>query len=282
MIWNDDKIARLMSFGMMHGGRGDDSGSSAGGTGGSSSDGTGDGGGDNDAGNNGGGQGDGDGLSGLGQELSVDLGGGLSIGINSVTGDVTRSGLEDLGEEGRKDFSDFLGRKEAGLAAGQATSDFGNFLSNLTSKQTGGILGAIGGTLLGIGPLAGAVSGARIGGLVGPKDTGLTQTAPGGAPPGTAQAAPGQQQQLAGVPSAGGLAGGLTQSQLGGGDEARSATQLAATGRQSGLAAAPTPVPVNPFLSQRPQLGGQQLLNRSGVLPQVNLNAFPGAIGGIV
>ena len=265
MIWNDDKIARLMSFGMMHGvAGGDNAGGPGDGTGGSVGSG-----GDDDEG------GQGDGLSGLGQELSVDLGGGQSLSVNSVTGNVTDTSPGGIsgGESGTRS-------RELGLTVGKAASDFGTFLSNLDAKQTGGILGAIGGTLLGIGPLAGAVSGARIGGLAGPKDTDLSQTAPGGAPPGTAQAAPGQQQQLAGVPSAGGLAGGLTQGQLGGnGGNGAPAQQLAAAGRQSGLAAAPAPV--NPFLSQRPQLGGQQLLNRSGVLPQVNLNAFPGAIGGI-
>ena len=240
MIWNDDKIRRLMSMGMMHGGRDDDATSSAGGSGGRGE------------------------LDDSGESLSVDLGGGQSVSIDSVTGDVTSSAGPDIegGEGGVRS-------RERGLTVGKAVSDFGQFLANLDPKQLGAGLGALGGTLLGVGPLAGATLGARIGGLAGPKDDGLTQAPPGGIAQQT-QAAPGAVSPAAGVPSTGGLAGGgLPSTQLGG-DESQPALQLAAAGRQSGIAPVQTKAPVNPFLSQRPQFQG---------LPTVNLEQFPNALG---
>lgn len=247
MIWTDDKIKRLMSMGMMHGGRDTDptGGPAGGGQAGKGDD------------DNGGGGGD---LSGLGQELSVDLGGGVTVGIDSNTGAVTSTTGGDPGG------------LEGALAQVQQPSAFGQFLNSLTGKQKGAAIGAIGGALFGIGPLAGAQLGATIGKRA---DTGLTQQAPGQ----TQEQARAQQQQApGGVSPAGVSPGGL--SGLGGtgglggeggqlGDQ--QALQLAAAGRQSGIAGAPTQPQVNPFLGRQPQFLNQ--------LPQVNLGQFPNALG---
>jgi hypothetical protein len=191
--------------------------------------------------------------------LSADLGGGLSANIDARTGDVTSfSGPGALG-----------GVIGAQLSTGVADvrSAFGNFLSSLTPEQIGAAGGALAGTLLGVGPLAGAKLGAIAGKAFGQEDAESAQQQ-AAAP---AQAAPTQAgPSLAGVSPAGQQLGG----QVGGrgrdgGVISQPAQQLAATGRQSGLAPAQTPF-------QQPQ---NQFLNRLGPLPTVNLQAFPGALG---
>lgn len=258
MIWNDDKIKRLMSMGMMHGGRGDDATSAAGGTGEASSDDTGGGGGF------GGPSGDGgDSMAGLSNELSVDLGGGVTVGLDSRTGEVTSTRGGDPGGV------------EGALAQVEEPSSFGQFLNGLTGKQKGAAIGGLLGTLAGIGPLAGAQLGASLGGKLGAPDTGLTQQAPGQTQAqARSQQAPGQTPgAVATGVSQGGLSGLGGIGDVGGGEGQQQALQLAASGRQSGLAAPPQAQP------QLPQLGGRQFLDRSGVLPKVNLQAFPGALG---
>lgn len=269
MIWNDEKITRLMSIGLMHSIEADSE--SAGQQGESTS------GGGADVGGIGGGSGPGGGGGGggggqEGGELSVDLGGGVTIGVDARTGDVTSTSGPDIsgGAFG-------TAAREAGLQAGQALSDFGQFLSNLSPQKKGAAIGALGGALFGVGPLAGAQIGGAIGGKFGPEQTGLTQGPPGSRPgQQTTEQAQTQAQapSLAGIAPASGLAGqALGQGQPGG--EGQQAVQLAAAGRGSG---------VQPVAQQaQPNLGGQlpQFLSRQGPLPTVNLQAFPGALGRI-
>jgi hypothetical protein len=200
--------------------------------------------------------------------LSADLGGGLSANIDARTGDVTS--FSGPGVPGGVRGAQF----RAGVA--DVRSAFGNFLSNLTPEQIGAAGGALAGTLLGVGPAAGAVAGAKFGGLFGEGAQEIGNIQPGGfsgeqAPGQTAQATPTQAApSLAGVSPAGqGLAGGQLGGEGSGGVISQPAQQLAATGRQSGLAPAQTPF-------QQPQ---SQFLNRLGPLPTVNLQAFPSALG---
>lgn len=238
MIWNDDKISRLMSMGMMHGIEAG-AGAAAGGGGF---------GGGGDVGGLGGGPDSG----GIGSDTSAGGLGGAGVGGEGIGGDSS-------------EFGEFLKKQVDKIPD----------IDKETIAKVG--LGALGFLTAG---LPGVGLGVKAGGaLFGDENKGLIQGPPGGvAPTQATQTAPGQApaQQLAGVPSAGGLAGpGVAQSQLGG-DGAPQALQLAAAGRGSGIQPQ-----VQPQV-QAPQLGGRQILNRSGVLPTVDLQAFPGALGRIV
>jgi hypothetical protein len=186
------------------------------------------------------------------------------------------TGFSGPGVEGG--FEGTQEREAALSAAAEEPSAFFQFLSNLSPAQLGAAAGAVGGVLSGFGLLAGAVAGARLGSKF-EKEPDVTQAPPGGFAPGQAapgQAAPGQAAPgLAGVTLGGkGLQVGPEGAQLGGEGQA---LQVAAAGRQSGLAPAQQ-------APQFPQLGAlqqRQFLNRQGPLPTVNLQALPGALGRI-
>jgi hypothetical protein len=112
--------------------------------------------------------------------------------------------------------------------------------------------------------LAGAVLGSKFGQK---SDDAPTQAPPGGFAP--TQAAPGAVSPAAGVTLGGSQLGGLPGEGVGGGGVAgQPAQQLAAAGRQSGIAATSA---VNPFLPKQ-----NQFLNG---LPTVSLGQFTNSLG---
>ena len=189
----------------------------------------------------------------------------------------TRGGVGDLGGDGRDLGSTAAQRRGIGETAAQRGGEFGAFAGEeqessvvrkikdfFTPTRIGGIVGAVAGPIaFGVSPAVGAKGGAFVGGLVEKareEELGaptVAQTAPSVTP----QDISAQRQ--------------FTSPQL---------QQLGGDGRQ--VAAVPPPVSRESGIQQpQPQLAAlgqglpQQRFLTPGILPTVNLGAFPGALG---